>query len=95
MAESSADLDRLLNDLADRIAEAVTEKLSQQTTDVNQSDGLLDEPAMAKRLGISPQTLRRRRMKGEVPCVRVGRRVVYKADDALAALRAQQNGGEA
>lgn len=95
--QSDTRLEVLLELIIARLADAVVDRLAvtlRQTQAPQMPDGLLDEPAMAERLHISQQTLQRRRKAGDVPFVSCGRRVLYRPDDVIAALKSQeQNGG--
>jgi len=91
-------LEGFLDGLIARLADAVADRLDvrQRQAPARQTpDGLLDEPAMAERLHISQQTLQRRRKAGVVPHVLCGRRVLYRPDDVIAALKSQQEKGGA
>jgi excisionase family DNA binding protein len=89
---SNASLDSLLSELVNRVADAVAERLSCQETKTTQDDGLKDEPWMAHYLDVSQPTLQRMRSAGEVPFIRLGRRVAYHPPTVLAALsRKSQN----
>jgi hypothetical protein len=68
----------LITSLIDDIANRVAERLSDVVVDSGRPEELLDEPAMAASLGVSRQTLNRYRKQGKVPCVRLGRRVLYR-----------------
>ncbi len=85
MRSSSHDVDALLAALVDQVAEAVAERLKQRESQPA-DDGLRDEPSMAKWLDVSQPTLQRMRSAGEVPFVRLGRRVAYHPPTVLAAL---------
>lgn len=61
-------LDRLPDDLAE--AEAATE-----------AEPLLDTEAAAKLLGLTPSALRMAVYRGTIPCVRVGRRLRFRASE--------------
>lgn len=96
--QSDARVEGVLDVLIDRLAEAVADRLEMRQRPVPEqqpSDGLLDEPAMAKRLSISQQTLQRRRKAGTVPFVACGRRVLYRPEDVIAALQVQEKKGGA
>ena len=79
-------LDALLDVIVDRLADAVAVRLEAKQDKPAERDGLVDEPAMADLAGVSPQTLQRQRKAGEVPFVRMGRRVLYRPADVFAAL---------
>lgn len=76
----------LIDALAERIADAVAARLADQQQRTTLADELVDEPAMSELLGVSQQTLQRLRAAGDVPCVRLGRRVLYQPDVVLDAL---------
>lgn len=89
-------LDAVLSNVIQRIAEAVADRLAEiqrSTQQPSVPDGLVDEPEMAKRLNISQQSLQRRRKAGVVPHVPCGRRVLYRPDDVIAALKSQSEKG--
>lgn len=91
-------VDDLLGVLIARLADAVADRIAERQPPTQQAsvpDGLLDEPAMAERLHISQQSLQRRRKAGIVPHVLCGRRVLYRPDDVIAALKAQSEKGGA
>ncbi|MDA0284774.1 MAG: helix-turn-helix domain-containing protein [Planctomycetota bacterium] len=94
MPDTSINLDQLLNQLASQIADSVVVKLRWAMPEAEQARDLEDEPTMAEQLGVSQQTLQRRRTAGEVPFVRLGRRVLYRPADVFAALSEKQNGGK-
>ena len=94
MTDSSRQTDGFMAQLVELIAEAVAEKLGQHFSKPEVGDELLDEPTMAEQLGVSQQTLQRRRAAGEVPFVRLGRRVLYRPADVFAALSEKQDGGK-
>lgn len=83
------EMELLLSEFADRVAAAVVLRLGQAEKKRPDDDGLVDEPAMAEKAGISPQTLARRRKAGDVPFVQAGRRVLYRPSDVIAALTKQ------
>lgn len=87
-------LDQLLASVVDRIADAVAERLADQLPAPERQDELKDEPTMADRLKVSQQTLQRMRAAGVVPCVKLGRRVLYQPCEVLAALTTQKKGGD-
>jgi len=80
--------------LVDDIANRVAERLSDIVVDSGRPDELLDEPAMAALLGVSQQTLERSRKAGKVPCVRLGRRVLYRQPAVLEALSEPATGDQ-
>lgn len=87
-------LDVLLNELVDRVADAVAGRLNQQDSQP-QDDGLVDEPRMAKWLDVSQPTLQRLRASGDVPFIQLGRRIAYHPPTVLAALSGKsKEGGE-
>ena len=91
-------VDGLLDVLIERLANAVADRLAERQRPNPQAsapDGLLDEPAMAERLQVSQQTLQRNRKAGIVPAVKCGRRVLYRPDDVIAALKSQSEKGGA
>ncbi len=93
---SDTRIDALLDVIIDRLAGAVVDRLmvtQKQTQAPQMPDGLVDEPAMAERLHISQQSLQRRRKAGVVPFVSCGRRVLYRPDDVIAALKSQSEKG--
>ena len=53
-------------------------------------DDVFDMKAAAKRLGISPHTLRMLVRQRRVPHHRLGRRIVFTADDVLGILKAAE-----
>ncbi|MBL6707152.1 MAG: helix-turn-helix domain-containing protein [Planctomycetaceae bacterium] len=69
--------------------------MAQQKQQSERADGLLDEPSMAEHLGVSPQSLERMRKAGSVPCIRVGRRVLYRPAAVLDSLGSKAEGGAA
>jgi len=89
----SYNIDSLLNDLIDRLADAVAARLESRLPQSHQPNELTDEPEMAKRLGISQQSLQRRRKAGDIPAIRCGRRVLYRPADVLSAM-SQEGGAE-
>lgn len=93
MHDTSLNLDQFLSQLASQIADSVIVKLGWAMPEAEQARDLEDEPTMAKRAGVSQQTLQRLRKAGKVPCVRMGRRVLYRPADVLAALSEKQTGG--
>lgn len=86
-------LDALLADVTDRIVDSVAARLAEVVKNSRPVDELQDEPTMAKLLGVSSQTLKRRRKKGEVPYVRLGRRVLYNPAAVFDAVSKNSNGG--
>tara|TARA_R110002072_G_scaffold302354_1_gene484871 strand:- start:49637 stop:49921 length:285 start_codon:yes stop_codon:yes gene_type:complete len=94
MTDSSFDFERLVAQLATRIADDVASRLAEQDRQQSAVDGLVDEPAMAARLNVSPQMLQRMRKAGEVPFVPMGRRVLYRPAHVLDALCTTQEGDQ-
>lgn len=92
---SDARLETFLDVLVTRIADAVADRLTPrvQPSGTSVPDGLLDEPTMAERIHVSQQSLQRRRKAGIVPFVSCGRRVLYRPEDVIAALKSQETGG--
>ena len=88
---SRSSLDEFIADLVDQIAEAVAGRISCEPTQEPTGE-LVDEPTMAKRLGISQPTLQRQRAAGKVPFVRLGRRVLYSPAAVEAALNSDVRG---
>lgn len=84
-------LDEFIADLVDQIAEAVAGRISADSTQEPTGE-LVDEPTMAKRLGISQPTLQRQRTAGKVPFVRLGRRILYAPSKVTAALNGELGG---
>lgn len=76
----------LVASLVDDIANRVAERLYDVAVGSTRPEELQDEPAMAALLGVSQQTLERYRKQGKVPCVRLGRRVLYRPQAVLEAL---------
>ncbi|NQV24422.1 MAG: hypothetical protein HQ518_08645 [Rhodopirellula sp.] len=98
MPDTSNMTDRLINDVVDRVADAVTQRLLDRIPELqagfSQSAGLVDEPTMAGIAKVSQQSLQRRRRANEIPFVQCGRRVLYQPDEVIAAL-SSKNGGDA
>lgn len=88
-----SDLETVVARFADQIAAAVAERIV-AAAEKTPARELLDEPAMAERLGISQPTLRRQRAAGNVPFVRLGRRVLYSPSAVDAALNNGVRGGQ-
>lgn len=86
-------VDRLFESAVNRVADAVADRLDKSSPEKD-ADGLVDEPTMADQLGVSQQTLQRRRKAGKVPFVKLGRRVLYRASDVIAELTQKEGGGE-
>ena len=82
----------LFTSLIDDIANRGAERISDVVVDSGRPEELLDEPAMAASLGVSQQTLNRYRKQGKVPCVRLGRRVLYRPQAVLEALSETSTG---
>lgn len=81
---------RELDELADRIAERLAERMGR-----NDGARLVDRVALAERLGVSVPTIERRQAAGELPCIRVGRRVLYDPAVVIAALSSGDKKGGA
>ena len=93
---SDTRMDGLLDVLIERLADAVADRLAERQRPTPQAllpDGLLDEPAMAERIHVSQQSLQRQRKAGIVPHVLCGRRVLYRPDDVIEALKSHKKGG--
>ena len=90
-----ASFDVLFDELIDRVADAVALRLEAKTETPAERDELHDEPMMAKIAKVSAQSLQRRRMAGEIPFVKCGRRILYRPTDVIAALTSKENGGDA
>ena len=86
MHDSSFNMDSVLTELITRIADAVAERVLPAVSTDSKNE-LIDEPAIAERLGVSRPTLQRLRKAGKAPFVRLGRRVMYDQSDVIAALR--------
>ena len=52
---------------------------------------LLTEKGLASDLGISPWTVRSWRLKGNLPCIRVGRRIFYRMESVMQWIEDQEN----
>ena len=63
----------------DRLADRIGERLANQPR-------LVDRVTLARRFGISVPTIERYTRAGTIPCVRLGRRVLYAPDAVLQAL---------
>ena len=89
--------DRLLNEVVDRVAEAVAQRLLDRIPawqpEFAQTVGLIDEPTMAGMANVSPQSLARRRKSGDIPYVQFGRRVLYRPAEVIAAMAGNYEGG--
>jgi excisionase family DNA binding protein len=85
---TSLTINQLIDLIADHIAESVAERLD--SLKPRQTDRLVDEMEMAELLGVSSQTLQRIRTAGEVPCIRVGRRVLYRPADVFDSLSSER-----
>ncbi len=94
MTDTSQITEHLLDELAKRVASQIIDQLPVLARNREIPDELLDEPAMANRLKVSQQTLQRMRTAGEVPCIRMGRRVLYRPVDVLEALSQEKGGAE-
>jgi len=79
-------VDGLLSMIVDKVADAVVERLGVTLNQPAGHDELVDEPAMAQLAKVSQQTLQRRRKAGDVPSVKIGRRVLYRPADVIDAL---------
>ena len=95
MPDTFLDVERIIAALAARVADLVIERLTEASTQTSPAVELKDEPQMAALLGISQPTLQRRRAAGDVPFVRLGRRVLYRPADVLASLCQSEKGGAA
>ena len=84
MTLSPAELDRLAEALADRLAARLSEGPG--------GSGLVDVHGAAEVLNCSVPTIERARRRGEIPSIRVGRLRRYRRADLLA-LGATKNGG--
>ena len=76
----------------DRLAEALAERLAARLSDGPGAGSLLDVHGAAELLSCSVPTIERARRRGEIPSVRVGRLRRYRRADLLA-LGATKNGG--
>ncbi|MBL6707126.1 MAG: helix-turn-helix domain-containing protein [Planctomycetaceae bacterium] len=94
MTDTSFDFERLIVQLATRIADDVASRLAEQNRRQLAVDALIDEPTMAKRLNVSVQTLQRKRKAGEVPFVQMGSRILYRPAHVLDALCTTQEGDQ-
>lgn len=90
---SSTSLDLLINELVERLADAVASRLDSKLQSPQEREGLVDEPRMAEIAKVSQQSLQRRRKAGVIPFVQCGRRVLYRPDDVIAALTPGPEGG--
>lgn len=72
-----------LEQLADRVACIVASKLADAPL-------LIDKHELAKRTTLSVSTIERRVKDGQLPAVKVGRRVLFAPDAVLAALAANE-----
>jgi helix-turn-helix protein len=50
-------------------------------------DTLLDVPAAAKLLSMTPAAIRKAAERGTVPCLRLGRKLLFRRDELFAATR--------
>lgn len=73
----------------DALAERVAEKVARE---LRKSPSLVDRVELARQLGVSVPTIERASAKGEIPFVRLGRRVLY---DPAAVIRARMEKGGA
>lgn len=94
MTDTPLDVDQLLMQFVDRIAEHIASRLAEQDRQQPTVDGLVDEPTMAGRLKVSPQTLQRMRRAENVPFVQMGSRILYHPAQVLDALCNKQEGDQ-
>jgi excisionase family DNA binding protein len=80
------DFQPLIDSLAEQVADVVMKRLAEREAESVSATALIDEPTMAGQLQVSQQTLQRMRVSGEIPHVRLGRRVLYRPSDVLAAI---------
>lgn len=80
------DIEQLVSDLANQVADQVIDRLESQKDSSRFEDEPQDGHATAQWLKVDVQTLERLRKAGKVPFARVGRRVLYRPADVLAAL---------
>lgn len=95
MLDPHQSLDELYQGFAKHVAELICNRLTDAGVGSQRREELRDEPAMADSLGVSQQTLERLRKQGKVPCVRLGRRVLYRPEAVLEALSETASGGQA
>jgi hypothetical protein len=88
-------IELLIDQLVDRVADAVVLRLGARLDIQPKQDEMVDEPTMADIAKVSAQSLQRRRKAGEIPFVQCGRRVLYRPADVIAALASKKNGGDA
>tara|TARA_R110002072_G_scaffold303108_2_gene493854 strand:+ start:15028 stop:15324 length:297 start_codon:yes stop_codon:yes gene_type:complete len=93
MRDTTPDIGPLLKSLVDQLADAVASRLADKMSKAASTDDLVDEPTMAKQLNVSQPTLQRMRAAGEVPFVRMGRRIAYRPEQVLVALTQYQTQG--
>lgn len=84
MTLSPVELERLADLVADRVAERLAG-----------APRLVDRVRLAELLAVSVATVERLTAAGELPIVRMGRRVLYDPGECIAARAAQQKGGTA
>lgn len=68
--------------------------MSKSTETISTLPASMNEREAAAFLGISPRNLWSRRMRGEVPHQRIGRRVIYLPDQLREWQRQQSEGGD-
>lgn len=74
-----------LDALAERLAEKVAAKMAKQPL-------LVDRVELSPLLSVSVPTIERMTAKGEIPCVRFGRRVLYDPAAVVAACSQNEKG---
>lgn len=93
MSDTSFDAGPLLKSLVDQLADAVALRLVEQMPKAAPTDTLVDEPKMAEICNVSQPTLQRMRTADKVPFVQLGRRILYRPEQVIAALTKNQTQG--
>jgi excisionase family DNA binding protein len=83
------ELDALADDLTRRLVPLLLAAIREQLGPAGDDGGLVGIAELAGRIGLSAGSIRARVKDGSLPCVRIGRRVLFDAAAVLATLRDQ------
>ena len=75
-----------ISQLAEAVAKIVADRLASRPL-------LVDRVDLAPMLGLSVPTIERRTRDGSIPCIRIGRRVLYDPQAVVAAMSRNEKGG--
>jgi excisionase family DNA binding protein len=74
-------------EVTERIREIVREAVREPRTGNEVGESLLDTKKAAELLSMTPAAVRKAAERGTIPCVRLGRKLLFRRDELIAATR--------